>query len=72
MRARPGESRGAPDKNTRVEKETAMTGIKLELLGIGVILAGIAMSIPNFYAYLGGAVGIAIIAGGFFWKDRRP
>ena len=49
-----------------------MTGIKLELLGIGVILAGIAMSIPNFYAYLGGAVGIAITAGGFVWKDRRP
>lgn len=49
-----------------------MTGIKLELLGIGVILVGIAMSIPNVFAYLGGAVGIAIIAGGFFWKDRRP
>ena len=49
-----------------------MAGIKLERLGLGVILAGIAMSIPNFYAYLGGAVGIAIIAGGFFWKDRRP
>ncbi len=49
-----------------------MTGMKLELLGIGIILTGIAMSIPNFWAYLGGAIGLAIVAGGFFWKDKRP
>ncbi|WP_300862063.1 hypothetical protein [uncultured Oscillibacter sp.] len=49
-----------------------MTGIKLELLGIGVILAGIAMSIPSFYTYYLGAAGLAVVAGGFFWKDKRP
>ena len=42
-----------------------MTGIKLELLGIGVILAGIAMSIPSFYTYYLGAAGLAVVAGGF-------
>lgn len=45
-----------------------MTGMKLELLGIGIILAGIAMSIPNFGAYLGGAIGLAIVAGRFFGR----
>lgn len=48
-----------------------MTGIKLELLGIGIILAGIALSIPGVFAYLGGAAGLAILAGGLFWKDKR-
>ena len=44
----------------------------MELLGIGIILAGMAMSMNNAIAGLGGALGLAIVAGGMFWKDRRP
>lgn len=44
-------------------------GIKLELLGIGVSLAGIALSMNSIFAYLG-ALGLALVFGGFFWKDR--
>ena len=35
-------------------------GIKMMLLGIAVILAGIALSISNIFAFVGGAVGLLI------------
>ena len=35
-------------------------GIKMMLLGIAVILAGIALSISNIFAFVGGAAGLLI------------
>ena len=44
--------------------------MKVELLGIGVILLGIALSTNNFWAYTLGAVGFGVISIGAFLKDR--
>lgn len=45
-----------------------MEGIKVELLGIGVILLGIALSTYNFWAYILGTIGFVIILIGCFLK----
>ena len=47
-----------------------MKGIKLELLGIGVILLGLAISSNNFFGYVGGILGFALIVAGCFSKDK--
>lgn len=46
-----------------------MKGIKIELLGIGVILLGIALATNNFWAYVLGVIGFGIISTGCFWKN---
>ncbi|MGN0644650.1 hypothetical protein [Gemmiger sp.] len=45
-----------------------MKGIKLELLGIGVMLLGLALSTNNVFGYAGGVAGLGLIAGGCFLK----
>lgn len=47
-----------------------MKGIKIELLGVGVILLGIALSTNHFWAYALGAVGFGVISIGCFWKEK--
>lgn len=47
-----------------------MKGIRIELLGIGIILLGIALSTNNFWAYTLGVVGFGIISMGCFWKEK--
>lgn len=37
-----------------------MKGLKLELLGLGVILAGIALSLNNFWGCIGGMLGLVL------------
>ena len=48
-----------------------MKGLKLELLGIGIILLGIAISTNNFFGIIGGVLGFGIISAGFFYKDKE-
>ena len=45
-----------------------MKGIKLELLGIGVMLFGLALSTNNVFSYAGGVAGLGLIAAGCFLK----
>jgi uncharacterized membrane protein len=45
-------------------------GIRIELLGIGVILLGIALSTNNFLAYTLGVIGFGVVAAGAFLKDN--
>jgi hypothetical protein len=45
-------------------------GIRIELLGIGVILLGIALSTNNFWAYTLGVIGFGVVAVGCFLKDK--
>lgn len=45
-----------------------MKGIKLELLGIGVMLLGLALSTNNVFSYAGGVAGLVLIAAGCFLK----
>lgn len=44
-----------------------MGGIKIQLLGIAIILAGIATG--SYFRFYGAALGLAIAFGGTFWKD---
>ena len=46
-------------------------GYRIELLGIGVILLGIALSTNIFGAYTLGVIGFGIISIGCFWKDKN-
>ena len=48
-----------------------MKGIRIELLGIGIILLGIALSRNNFWAYTLGVVGFGIIPMECFWKEKN-
>lgn len=43
-------------------------GIKLMLLGIAVILAGIAVSTMNFFGFCGAGLGMILVLAGLFWK----
>lgn len=47
-----------------------MKGLKLELLGIGIILLGIALSLNNFFTYILGIIGFAVVVNGCFWKEK--
>ena len=48
-----------------------MNGMKIQLLGIAVILFGIAFSMQNFFGYLGGAAGLIITLIGCFVSNSR-
>lgn len=48
-----------------------MTGLKMEIMGLGIIALGIAISMNSFFATVLGAIGIGAIAGGLFYKDKR-
>ena len=49
-----------------------MKGIKIELLGIGIILTGIAFSFSNIFGFVGGIVGLcAVICGCFDEKYKE-
>lgn len=48
-----------------------MKSIKLQLFGISIILLGIAMSTNNFLGYVGGIIGIVIVAAGFIMNDKK-
>jgi hypothetical protein len=45
-------------------------GIRIELLGIGVILLGIALGTLNFLACTLGVIGFGVVAVGAFLKDN--
>jgi len=45
-----------------------MEGIKIELLGIAIILVGVALG-PQ--SALLGAVGLAVTCGGCLWREKR-
>jgi hypothetical protein len=45
-------------------------GIRIELLGISVILLGIALSTNNFWAYTLGVIGFGVVVVGCFLKDK--
>jgi hypothetical protein len=47
-----------------------MKGTGIELLGIGFILLGIALSTNNFWAYTLGVIGFGIISIGCLFKDK--
>lgn len=47
-----------------------MKGVKIQLLGIGIILLGLAISINNFWALTLGVVGFGIVSAGCFWKNE--
>lgn len=44
--------------------------IRMELLGIGLILFGIALGTLNFLACTLGGIGFLVVAVGFFSKDK--
>ena len=46
-------------------------GIKLQLLGISVILAGIAISSNNFFGIAGAILGLVIVVAGVIRKDKN-
>ena len=48
-----------------------MKGLKIELLGIGIILLGIALSTNNIFGYSLGVVGFGVICIGYFWKKEE-
>lgn len=47
-----------------------MKGIKLELLGLSIILLGITSSLNNFWGYIFGVLGTAFAFVGYIWKER--
>lgn len=47
-----------------------MKGIKIELLGIGMMLLGIAVSANNIWGYTFGILGFGVISAGCFLKDN--
>ena len=46
-------------------------GIKMMLLGTAVILAGIALSISNIFAFVGGAAGLLITIAGMLVRGKN-
>ena len=46
-------------------------GIKIMLLEIAIILAGIALSISNIFAFVGGAAGLLITIAGVFIRGKN-
>lgn len=48
-----------------------MKGLKRMLLGIAVILLGIAIGTLNFLAWCGGGFGILIVIAGLFTNDKH-
>ena len=60
--------------NRDIDKSESMEdrkmGRKIMLLGIAVILAGIALSISNILAFGGGVAGLLIVIIGMFIRDN--
>ena len=54
-----------------VTKIFAMKEIKIELLGIAIILLGIAVTTNNFWGYVLGVLGFGIAVVGCFRKDNH-
>jgi len=48
-----------------------MKGIKIELLGIAIILLGIAVTTNNFWGYVLGVLGFGVAVVGWFEKLRK-
>lgn len=48
-----------------------MKGIKTQLLGIGILLCGIALSLNSFIGLIGGLFGLAAVIAGYFFKDHN-
>ena len=44
-------------------------GIRLELFGMAVILAGIAAGSSSFFGWIGGGAGLCLAAAGLLWKE---
>ena len=57
--------------NLKLWRCNTVKEIRIELLGIGVILLGIAISTNNFWAYTLGTIGFGIVSMGCFWKDKK-
>lgn len=47
-----------------------MEGLKTELFGIAIILAGIAVSTNNALGWAFGGLGLLIAAAGYFTKEK--
>lgn len=47
-----------------------MKGIKIELLGIAIIVFGIALTTNNFFGYVFGVLGLGIAVAGCFLKGK--
>ena len=54
-----------------VTKIFAIKGIKIELLGITIILLGIAVTTNNFWGYVLGVLGFGVAGVGCFLKDNH-
>ena len=54
-----------------VTKIFAMKEIKIELLGIAIILLGIAVTTNNFWGYVLGVLGFGVAVVGCFLKDNH-
>lgn len=48
-----------------------MTGLKMEIMGLGIIALGIAISMNNFWGTLLGPIGIGAMAAGLCYKDKN-
>ncbi len=48
-----------------------MKEIKIQLLGIAIILLGIACSLNNFVGLICAIVGFAVVVNGLFGKDKK-
>lgn len=48
-----------------------MTGLKMEIMGLGIIVLGIAYSLHSFVAYTLGPVGFGVMAAGLCYKDKN-
>ena len=48
-----------------------MEGVKIQLLGVAIILLGIAITTDNFFGYVLGIFGFGVVSIGCFWKDKN-
>ena len=48
-----------------------MNGTKIMLMGIAIILLGIAIATMNFFAFIGGGIGIIITIWGLLKADNN-
>ena len=54
-----------------VTKIFAIKEIEIELLGIAIILLGIAVTTNNFWGYVLGVLGFGVAGVGYFLKDNH-
>ena len=48
-----------------------MIDVKIQLLGIAIILLGIAITTDNFFGYVLGILGFGVVSMGCLWKDKN-